>query len=225
MLEKNKKSTYTLKNAEHERTKPILDLSRTVMAEHFVSKTRPWDIINRLSAHIKERGIELPFDSYDEIAENIWVHQSVYLSPTAKLTAPVIICGGAKICHYSHIECSVIGSFSQIGELSVVKSSITFDKSRLCGHNSLSSSILGYESIIGVGAMIPDGRIDELNVAFDMPDGTYLTGRSRLGSVLCDGVSVGACSVVNPGTVIDVGSKIHPLSSVSGYIPPYSTVR
>ena len=71
MLEKNKKSTYTLKNAEHERTKPILDLSRTVMAEHFVSKTRPWDIINRLSAHIKERGIELPFDSYDEIAETL----------------------------------------------------------------------------------------------------------------------------------------------------------
>ncbi len=225
MLEKNKRSVTTAKISENERTRPVLDLSRTVMAEYFISRTRPWDVINRISSHIKARGIELPYDQYDEIAENVWVHQSAYLSPTAKLTAPVIICGGAKICHYSHVECSVIGAFSHISELSVVKNSITFDKSRLCGNNELLSSILGYESVIGSGVMIPDTRLDGLNVSFDMPEGIYLSGRSKLGSVICDGVNIGACSVVNPGSVIDVGSRIYPLSSITGYIPPYSTVR
>jgi NDP-sugar pyrophosphorylase family protein len=225
MLEKNKKSNFGTKSASIERTRPILDLSRTVMADYFAFKTRPWDAITSLAAHIRERGVDLPYDLYDEVSENVWVHQSVYLSPTAKLTAPVIVCGGAKICHYSHIECSVIGSFSQISDFSVVKNSITFDKSKLCGHNELLSSILGYESVIGAGAIVPDCRLDELNVTFDMPEEMYVSGKSKLGAVICDGVSIGACSVINPGTVIDLGSRVYPLSSITGYIPPYSTVR
>jgi acetyltransferase-like isoleucine patch superfamily enzyme len=106
--------------------------------------------------------------------------------------------------------------------MSTVRSSITFDRSRLCGHNSLSSSILGYEAILGEGSMITDTRLDGLNVSVNMPNQKHVSGRSHLGAIICDGAHVGASSVINPGTVIDSNAHIYPLSSVSGYIPPYS---
>ena len=58
-----------------------------------------------------------------------------------------------------------------------------------------------------------------------MPEGTYVFGKERLGAVVCDGVKIGATCVINPGTVIDVGSTMYPLTSVSGYVYPYTTVR
>ena len=153
------------------------------------------------------------------------MHISAYLAPTAKIEAPAIICGGARICNHTLVERSIIGSFCTVGEMSRVKSSITFDRSALCGHNSLSSSILGYEAILGEGAMITDTRLDGLNVSANMPNQKHVSGRSHLGAIICDGVRVGASAVINPGTVVDSNAYIYPLSSVSGYIPPYSRGR
>ncbi len=210
---------------EPDRTRPVLDLTRTVAREIFTFRTRPWDAIPYLNPYIKEHGHEMPYEEYDEVSEGIWVHLSAYLAPTAKIEAPTIICGGAKICHGAFISGSIIGSFATVGELSSVKNSVLFDRSRLCGHNSVSSSILGYESVLGVNTVIPDSRLDSMNVTVDMPEGTYVFGKDRLGAVVCDGVKIGATCVINPGTVIDVGCTMYPLSSVSGYVYPYTTIR
>jgi NDP-sugar pyrophosphorylase family protein len=210
---------------EPDRTRPVLDLTRTVAREIFNFRTRPWDAIPYLNSYIRDHGHEMPYEEYDEVSEGIWVHLSAYLAPTAKIEAPAIICGGAKICHGALISGSVIGSFASVGELSSVKSSVLFDRSRLCGHNSIASSILGYESVIGVNSVIPDSRLDSMNVTVDMPEGTYVFGKDRLGAVICDGVKIGASCVINPGTVIDTGCTVYPLTSVSGYVYPYTAVR
>lgn len=210
---------------EPDRIRPTLDLSRTVAKEIFLYRTRPWDAIPNISNFIREKGSTLPYEEYDEIAEDVWVHVSAYLSPNAKIDGPAIICGGAKICHFSTVSSSVIGSFAYIGEHSTVKNSIVFDRSKLLGHNCFSSSILGYEAVIGQGTSIPDERLDGMNVAFDMPEGIYVTGKSHMGAIVCDDVKIGASCVINPGCVLDVGTKIYPLTSVSGYLYPYSTVK
>ena len=224
MAESLKRKNNRTNSEAAERIRPTLDLTRTAVKDIFVYRSRPWDAIVNLNKYIKDHGYELPYDEYDEIAENVWVHITAYLSPTAKIDAPSIICGGAKICHYSHVESSVVGAFATVGEMSTIKNSILFDKSKLCGHNEFYSSILGYESIIGAGSMVPDTRLDGLNVGFDMPEGYYVSGKAHLGSVICDGVKIGASCVINPGTVIDVGSTIHPLTSLSGYVYPYTTI-
>ncbi len=207
------------------KTRPLLDLNRTVAGSLFLYRTRPWDAIPGLSKYITERGIDLPYDEYDEIAENIWVHITAYIAPTAKIEGPAIICGGAKLCHHSHVASSVIGSFSLVGEGSYTKSSILFDRSKLCGHNELLSSILGYESVFGIGAMAPDERLDALNITVNMPEGIYITGRSHLGSVICDGTKVASGAVLNPGSVLDGGCVVYPLASVTGYHRPYSKIH
>lgn len=213
------------KISKTQRPYPTLDIARTAAKELFHDRSRPWEAIFGIGAYIYEYGPKLPYDQYDEIASGVWVHISAYLAPTAKIESPAIICGGARICNHTLVERSIIGSFCTVGEMSTVRSSITFDRSRLCGHNSLSSSILGYEAILGEGAMVTDTRLDNLNVSINMPDERYISGRSHLGAIICDGAHVGASSVVNPGTVIDSNAYIYPLSSVSGYIPPYSRTR
>lgn len=225
MPQKLSRKETQMKLDEAFKTKPSLDLTRTLMREAFVNKSSPWDIIPNLHREIRKRGIVLPYDEYDEIAEDVWVHVSAYLSPSAKIEAPAIIGGGARLCHGSVVSGSVIGAFSNVGELSVVKDSITFDRSRLCGQNSLLSSIIGYESVIGNGSAVADSRLDGLNVTVDMPEGLYVTGRGRLGAVICDGVKIGSLCVINPGSVIDAGSTVYPMTSVSGYVYPYSAVK
>ena len=224
MSEYNTKNT-SARDTEPDSTRPVLDLSRTVARKLFISRNRPWDAISGLAEFIRQCGRELPFDEYDEISEDVWVHVSAYLSPGAKIDAPAIICGGAKICHFSSVSSSVIGAFSYVGEGSCVKNSILFDRSRLCGMNCFLHSILGYRSVIGQGTTVPDKRLDEMSVSFDMPEGIYVSGKSHMGSVVCDDVNVGASCVINPGSVLDVGSKIYPLTSVSGYMYPYTTVK
>lgn len=210
---------------EPERIRPVLDLTRTVARELFNFRTRPWDAIPSLNAYIADHGHEMPYDDYDEIAEGIWVHITAYLAPTAHIESPAIICGGARICHGAYVESSIIGSFATVGENSTVKNSIIFDRARLQGQNHVASSIVGYESVIGAGTIISDTRLDGLCVTVDMPEGVYVSGKDRLGAVICDGVMIGASCVINPGAVIDAGSKAYPLTSVSGYAYPYSTIR
>lgn len=210
---------------EPDRTRPTLDLTRTVAREIFTYRTRPWDAIPSISEFIKEHGHELPYDEYDEISENIWVHVSAYLSPSARIEPPAIICGGAKICHFSAVQSSVIGAFAYVGEHSSVKGSVLFDRSRLLGQNLISSSVLGYDAMLGQGTSAPDTRLDGRNISFDMPEGIYVTAKSHLGSVICDGVRVGAACVINPGSVLDLNSTVYPLTSVSGYLSPYSTIK
>ena len=204
---------------------PTLNLSRTIAKEAFCDRARPWEAVLNLHSYINEYGPRLPYDQYDEIGDNIWVHISAYLAPTAKIEAPAIICGGARICNHTLVERSIIGSFCTVGEMSTVKNSITFDRSRLLSHNSLSYSILGYESVLGEGTVVTDTRLDSLNISVNMPNGTYFSERQHLGAVICDSVKIGASCVVNPGCVIDSNARIYPLSSVSGYIHPYANVK
>ena len=224
MSEKIRKESKT-QSHEPDRIRPALDLTRTVAREIFHYRTRPWDAIPCISEFIRKHGHELPYDEYDEISENVWVHISAYLSPSAKIDSPAIICGGAKICHYSTVAASVIGAFAYVGEHSTVKNSVLFDRSRLLVQNSISSSILGYGATLGQGTVAPDTRLDGMNISFDMPEGIYVSGKSHLGAVICDNARVGAACVINPGAVLDLGTKIYPLTSVSGYLYPYSTVK
>lgn len=221
------KSRHDQKKSHTEdiKTRPLLDLTRTIAKDAFRSRTMPWDAIPSIAGYINRNGNKLPYDEYDEIADNVWVHVSAYLSPSARIEAPAIICGGARVCHHSHVQGSVIGAFAVVGELSTVKNSIMFDRSKLCGQNTLYSSILGYEALLGNGSIAADTRLDSLNVTVNMPEGLYLTGKAHLGAVICDGVKVGSACVLNPGTVIDGGAIVYPLTSVSGYVYPYSTVR
>ena len=51
-------------------------------------------------------------------------------------------------------------------------------------------------------------------------DERFETGLRKMGAILGNSVEIGCNSVLNPGTVIGPGSRVYPLSSVRGVIPP-----
>ena len=207
---------------QESKTQIVLSRSRSVAGKLFDDLSHPWEAIPSLRAFICKCGEELPYDQYDEISENIWVHVSAYLSPTAKIIAPAIICGGAKLCNFTCVEGSVIGSFAKIGEHSSVNTSIIFDKATLCGNNNINYSILGYRSRLGTGVKLPECRLDGENIFFSLPEGVYITKSARLGAIICDEASIGENSVINSGSVVNEGAIVPPLTTINGYVEPGS---
>ena len=51
------------------------------------------------------------------------------------------------------------------------------------------------------------------------------TGLKKVGAMIGDYVEVGCNSVLNPGTIVGRNSRIYPLSSVRGMIPPDSIYK
>lgn len=210
MLKKNK-------IADRE-TRLILDTDRCVAKALFDPALKPWEAIYSLKRQLCGIGEDLPYEEYDEISEGVFVHVSAYVSPSAKITAPAIICGGAKLCHFSHVECSVIGSFATVGDHSCVSSSILFDKAAVGCLSAVRSSIIGYRAVVGASVIMSDARSDRETVEFSLPEGDFQTQRLHMGSLVCDRAFVGDGSVICPGSIIAEGAAIPPHTCVHGFV-------
>lgn len=204
------------------KTKLILDTQRSVAKDLFAQKAKPWEAIYSLSHSIRELGESLSYDEYDEISDGIWVHVSAYVSPGAKITPPAIICGGAKLCHFSHVEGSVIGSFATVGESSCISSSIIFDKATVSSLSCIRSSVVGYKAYIGSHCSLSDLRIDRSKVEIHLPEGSLPTEKLHLGSLICDMAHIGDGTVISAGSVIGESAKVRPLSKIEGFVDAYS---
>ena len=98
-------------------------------------------------------------------------------------------------------------------------------------YNYVGDSVLGYRSHLGAGAMTSNVKSDRTPVvikpAADL-EGAFppiSTGRRKVGAMLGDFVEVGCNSVLNPGTVIGPHTRVYPLSSVRGAVPPHAIFK
>ena len=96
---------------------------------------------------------------------------------------------------------------------------------KLYASNCVLSSIIGYNANLGAGASSYDTKLDSTNIEICLPEGVYLPGLSKLGSIVGEAARIGTNAVLNPGSIIDEHSIIYPLCSVNGYIPPYSVMK
>ena len=190
-----------------------LDTGKSIAQRLFLEYPLPEDVLRNLIPFIYKKGPSLPFSEYDEVAENIWVHKTAYLSSNVKIDAPAIIGAGAKICHGAHVRASVIGSFASVGDNSEVIGSIIFDRARL----NFGDVVCG--SIVGHGAHLCSG----VSVCED----TYLTpsAHTKVGAVICDFASIGANCVISSGVLIDEYATIPPLTTVCHDVKPFSVYK
>ncbi len=189
-----------------------LDVSKSITESLFAQYPKPEDAMRNLIQFIYKKGPSLPFSDYDEVAENIWIHKSAYLSSNVKIDAPAIICGGAKICHGAHIKASVIGSFAHVGDNSQIIGSIVFDKARLNYSNIVCGSIIGHGAHLSSGASVCEEK-------------QFAPSVGKNGSVICDFAQVGANSVISCDTIIDEYSTVPPLSAVSSDVRAFSVYK
>ena len=197
----------------------LYDLSHSMAGQWLSQFTYPWEALSGISATIRELRDKLPADEFDRVADDVWVHKTAKVAPTAHLGGPLIVCAEAEIRHCAFIRGSaLVGEGAVVGNSTVLKNVILFDKVQVPHYNYVGDSILGFKAHMGAGSITSNVKSDKLLVKVHAQDGDIETGIKKFGAMIGDMVEIGCGSVLNPGTVIGRESNVYPLSSVRGCV-------
>ena len=203
----------------------LLDLSHTMAGDYLRQSTYPWQALDGIKELILTLGAGLSPQEYDQPAEQVWVHKSAKVAPTAYLGAPCIIGPETEVRHCAFIRGSaLVGAHCVVGNSVELKNVILFDNVQTPHYNYVGDSILGYKSHMGAGSITSNVKSDKTLVV--VKGETELeTGRKKMGAILGDFVEIGCNSVLNPGTIVGRGSSVYPTSCVRGVVPADSIYK
>ncbi len=206
--------------------KNLLDFDKTLAKPLFESLTYPWEAFERLSDFILELGKTLPADEYDHPEEDIWIHKTAVVAPTAYLHGPLIIGEGTEVRHCAFIRgTALVGKGCVVGNSTELKGSILFDGVQCPHYNYIGDSILGYKSHTGAGVITSNLKSDKSAVTVMIGGEKLATNRKKFGAIIGDNTEVGCNSVLNPGTVVGRNTNVYPLSMVRGYVAENSIYK
>lgn len=198
----------------------LYDLTHTIAAEYLKSFTYPWEALKGIGELIISLGNQLNPDEYDNPTENVWIHKTAKVFPSAYIGAPCIIGANTEVRHCAFIRGSaLVGDNCVVGNSVELKNVIIFDNVQTPHYNYVGDSILGYKSHMGAGSITSNVKSDKTNVVIKSNGETIETGIKKIGAMLGDYVEVGCNSVLNPGTVVGRNSNIYPTSCVRGVVP------
>lgn len=203
--------------------KDLYDLDHTMAKDYLLQFTYPWEALAGIKQLILDLGAKLDSEEYTEVSEHVWVHKTATVFPSAYLGAPCIIGPRTEVRHCAFIRGSaLVGADCVVGNSVELKNVILFDHVQTPHYNYVGDSILGYYSHMGAGSVTSNVKSDKKLVV--VHDGTdrLETGLKKFGAMLGNHVEVGCNSVLNPGTVIGVNSRVYPTSCVRGVVPANS---
>ncbi|MBQ6943117.1 MAG: UDP-N-acetylglucosamine pyrophosphorylase [Ruminococcus sp.] len=198
----------------------LYDLTHTIAADYLKQFTYPWEALKGIGELIISLGNQLNPDEYDNPAENVWIHKTAKVFPSAYIGAPCIIGANTEVRHCAFIRGSaLVGDNCVVGNSVELKNVIIFDNVQTPHYNYVGDSILGYKSHMGAGSITSNVKSDKTNVVIKSNGETIETGIKKIGAMLGDYVEVGCNSVLNPGTVVGRNSNIYPTSCIRGVVP------
>lgn len=204
----------------------LFDLSHTLASPLLENCDEPWRALPKLKEFILSLGDALDAGIYHQLSPGIWVAKSAVIAPTAVILAPAIIGENTEVRHCAFLRgATLIGNDCVVGNSCELKNCILFDSVQVPHFNYVGDSILGYRSHMGAGAVTSNVKSDHSTVALHNGGVKIETGMKKLGALLGDFVEIGCNSVLNPGTVIGRHSRVYPLTSVRGSVPPDSIVK
>ena len=202
----------------------LYDLQHTQAAAYLSAFTYPWEALKGIKDMILALGPALGED-YEQVSENVWVHKTAKVAPTAFLGAPCIIGANTEVRHCAFIRGSaLVGENCVVGNSVELKNVILFDNVQTPHYNYVGDSILGYKSHMGAGSITSNVKSDKTLVVIKGEE-KIETNQKKVGAMLGDFVEVGCNSVLNPGTVVGRNSSIYPLSCVRGVVPENSIYK
>ena len=199
--------------------KDLYDLNETIAAKLFEGKTYPWEVLADIEDFIMKLGPTLPKDEFNQIEDNIWVHKTVKIAPTASLTGPLIVDADTEIRPSAFVRGkAIVGKNCVVGNSTELKNVVLFNTVQVPHYNYVGDSILGTHSHMGAGSITSNVKSDKTLVVVKDAEEQIATGLKKFGAMLGDCVEVGCNSVLNPGTVVGRNSQIYPTSCVRGVI-------
>lgn len=200
----------------------LYDLDHTLAGEYLKGFTYPWEALKGIKELIVSLGSNLG-DDYVEISEQVWVHKTAKVMPSAYLGAPCIVGPNTEVRHCAFVRgAALIGADCVVGNSCELKNVILFDHVQTPHYNYVGDSILGYYSHMGAGSITSNVKSDKQLVVVHNGEEQIATGLKKFGAMLGDYVEVGCNTVMNPGTVIGRNSRVYPTSSVRGVVPEKS---
>ena len=206
--------------------KDLFDLDHTLAKDYLAQFTYPWEALGGIKDFILELGPTLDKAEYEEVSENVWVHKTAKVFPSAYLGAPCIIGPETEVRHCAFIRGSaLVGAKCVVGNSVELKNVILFDNVQTPHYNYVGDSILGHYSHMGAGSITSNVKSDKALVVVHNGDEHIETGIKKFGAMLGDHVEVGCNAVCNPGTVIGRNSSVYPTSCVRGVVPADSIYK
>ena len=206
--------------------KDLYDLNETIAAELFEGKEYPWEVLADIGDFILKLGDKLPKDEFTKKGDNIWIHKSVTIAPTATLNGPLIIDEGTEVRPGAFIRGkAIVGKNCVVGNSTELKNVVLFNTVQVPHYNYVGDSILGTHSHMGAGSITSNVKSDKTLVVVKDGDERIETGLKKFGAMLGDYVEVGCNSVLNPATMIGRHTDVYPLSCVRGVIPENSIFK
>ena len=204
----------------------LYDLDETIAKDIFEGVTYPWEVLSKIGDFIIKLGKSLPQDEYELKGENVWVHKSANVFPSAYIAGPAIICKDAEVRHCAFIRGkAIVGEGAVVGNSTELKNVILFNKVQVPHYNYVGDSILGFKAHMGAGSITSNVKSDKKLIVIKNENEKIETGIKKIGAFLGDNVEVGCGSVLNPGTIVGRESNIYPLSSVRGVVLPNSIYK
>lgn len=198
----------------------LYDLDHTLAKDYLSEFKYPWEALSGIKDFILELGKSLDPNEYEQREENVWVHKTAKVFPTAYLGAPCIIGPNTEVRHCAFIRGSaLVGADCVVGNSVELKNVILFDHVQTPHYNYVGDSILGYFSHMGAGSITSNVKSDKKNVIVRDGSEKVETGIKKFGAMIGDYVEVGCNAVCNPGTVIGRNSNVYPTSCVRGVVP------
>jgi len=204
----------------------LFEPGNTIAWEFLSRFTWPWEALPGISGFIQDFGNTPESCEYEQRPNNVWVHKTATIAPSAFIGDTVIVGACAEIRHCAYIrKDAIIGSNTVVGNSTELKNVILFDGVQVPHYNYVGDSILGFKSHMGAGAITSNVKSDHTPVSVICGDNRIDTGLRKFGAILGDRVEVGCNCVLNPGCVIGSNTTIYPLSSVRGFIPANSIYK
>ena len=204
--------------------KELYDTNHTLAKEYLSGFTYPWEALKGIKDLILRLGPTLG-EEYTQVSDQVWVHNSAKVAPTAFLGAPCIIGANTEVRHCAFVRGSaLVGDNCVVGNSVELKNVILFDNVQTPHYNYVGDSILGYKAHMGAGSITSNVKSDKTLVVIHGEE-KIATNQKKVGALLGDYVEVGCNSVLNPGTVVGRNSSIYPLSCVRGVVPANSIYK
>lgn len=163
------------------------------------------------------------------------IHSTAQVHPTAIVEGSVIIDEGVKVYEYAVIKGpAYIGKNSIIGNHSLVLQSEIESNCVIGAGSEVSRSYIGPETWLHhnfVGDSVLEGkvnpsygtvfsnlRLDKQSIQVKLPSGEVDTGKTKLGSLVAEGMFSGVNCSFMPGTVVTPNARILPNQVVKGLV-------